>query len=132
MIWLQAMLAAILVAVGDQLSKAAVLARRPTAVAAGHRPFISIHCMLNPRGTLAPFLGVSALVGLWVASVVLAILVLAYGAAGHGVLMPIGIGAGIGGAARNVLDPLRRGALVRFISVRPGPGVHPPHPPLLP
>jgi signal peptidase II len=121
MVWLEAMLAAVLVTLGDQASKAAVLARRPAAAAAAHRPFISIQCMLNARGALGPFVGVPALLALWVAAVVLAMLVLMYGAAGHGVLLPIGIGAVIGGAAGNVLDRVRRGAIVDFIAVGPWP-----------
>ena len=121
MTWLAAMLTALLVTLGDQMSKAAVLARPPAAAAGAHRPFISIQCMLNPRGALGPFLGVPALLVLWAAAVVLAVLVLIYGAAGHGVLLPIGIGAVVGGAAGNVLDRIRRGAIVDFIAVGPWP-----------
>jgi signal peptidase II len=121
MIWLESMLAAILVAAGDQVSKAMVLARAPAAVPMGRRPFFSICCMVNPRGALAAFLGVPALLVLWAVAVVLAVLVLTYGAAGRGVLMPIGIGAVIGGAAGNLLDRVRRGAIVDFIAVGPWP-----------
>jgi hypothetical protein len=74
-IWLEAMLAAVLVTVGDQVRKAAVLARRPAA-GNGRRPFISIQCVLNARGALAPFLGVPALLALWVAAVLMAAVVL--------------------------------------------------------
>jgi signal peptidase II len=120
MTWLAAMLTAFLVMVGDQASKALVLSRQPAPLAV-RRPFISIQCMLNPRGALAPFLGASALIVLWIAAVVLALLVLTYGAAGHGVMLPIGIGAVIGGAAGNLLDRVRRGAIVDFIAVGPWP-----------
>jgi signal peptidase II len=117
MMWFASMLVAVLVAAGDQVSKAAVLARAPALASAGRRPFVSICCMLNRRGALAPFVGVPALLALWGAVVVFAALTLAYGVSGHGVLMPIGIGAVIGGAAGNVLDRVRRGAVVDFIAV---------------
>jgi len=120
MTWLAAMLTAFLVMVGDQVSKAFVLSRQPVPLAV-RRPFISIQCMLNPRGALAPFLGASALLVMWVAAVVLALLVLTYGAADNGVMLPIGIGAVIGGAAGNLLDRVRRGAIVDFIAVGPWP-----------
>ena len=120
MIWLESMLAAVLVAAGDQVSKAVVLSRWPVAAAASPRPFIAIRCMLNRRGALASFLGAPALLALWAAAVGLAALMLA-SMAGHGVLMPIGIGMLIGGAAGNVLDRLRRGAIVDFIVIGPWP-----------
>jgi len=121
MIWLEAMLVAVLAMAADQISKAAVLARRPAVAADVPRPFVSIHCVLNARGTMAPFLGVPALLALWVAAVVMAAAVLIYGANSHDVLMPVGIGLVIGGAAGNVLDRLRRGAIVDFIAVGPWP-----------
>jgi len=121
MIWLESMLAAIVVAVGDQICKAVVLSRWPTPAATTSRPFVSIRCMLNRRGTLLPFIGLRALVALWAAAVVLAALTLAYGPLDHGVLASIGIGAAIGGATGNLLDRLRRGAIVDFIAVGPWP-----------
>jgi signal peptidase II len=121
MMWFASMLAAVLVAAGDQLSKAAVLARGPAVAPAARRPFFSICCVLNRRGALAPFLGVPVLLVLWGAAVAFAGLTLAYGLPGHGVLVPIGIGAVIGGAAGNVFDRVRRGAVVDFIAVGPWP-----------
>jgi signal peptidase II len=121
MIWFEAMLAAVLVMAGDQLSKGIVLSRRPAPAGNVRRPFFSIHCVLNARGALAPFLGVPALLALWAAAVFMAAMVLAYGVGGHDVLLPIGIGLVVGGAAGNVLDRLRRGAIVDFIAVGPWP-----------
>ena len=121
MIWLEAMLAAILAVASDQVSKAAVLARRPWAAGNVRRPFISIQCVFNARGALAPFLGVPALLALWVAAVLMAAVALIYAVNGHDVLIPIGIGLLIGGAAGNVLDRMRRGAIVDFIAVGPWP-----------
>ena len=121
MIWLVSMLAAVLVAAGDQVSKAVVLARwRPTAATAP-RPFVAIRCLLNRNGALGRFVGARALLVLWAAAVAGAALALAYGVPGHDVLAPIGIGAIVGGAGGNVLDRLRRGAIVDFIAVGPWP-----------
>jgi signal peptidase II len=121
MIWLESLLAAVLVAVGDQVSKAVVLARCPPVAATAPRPFVAIRCLHNPRGALARFVGARALLVLWMAAVAAAALALAYGLPGHAVLAPIGIGAIIGGAGGNVLDRLRRGAIVDFIAVGPWP-----------
>jgi signal peptidase II len=121
MIWLESMLAAVLVAAGDQVSKAVVLARWPPAAATAPRAFLAIRCMLNRRGALAPFVGARALLALWAAAVAGAALALVYGMPGHDVLAPIGMGAIIGGAGGNVLDRLRRGAIVDFIAVGPWP-----------
>jgi signal peptidase II len=121
MIWLESMLAAALVTASDQVSKAAVLARWPPADSTAPRAFISIRCILNRRGTLAAFVGVPALLALWAAAIALAALALQSGVLGHGVLAPIGIGAVIGGATGNVLDRLRRGAIVDFLAIGPWP-----------
>jgi signal peptidase II len=121
MIWLEAVLAAVLVTAGDQVSKAAVLARWPACAGEARRPFISIQCVLNARGAMAPFLGLPGLLALWVAAVLMAAMALIYGANGHDVLVPIGVGFVIGGAAGNILDRLRRGAIVDFIAVGPWP-----------
>jgi signal peptidase II len=85
------------------------------------RPFVGIRCLLNRRGALAPFVGARALLVLWAGAAAGAARLLTYGIPGHGVLAPIGIGAVIGGAAGNVLDRLRRGAIVDFIAVGPWP-----------
>jgi signal peptidase II len=121
MIWLEATLAAVFAMAADQVSKAVVMARRPVAAGNVPRPFFSITCVLNARGALAAFLGVPALLALWVAAVLMAAVVLIYGVNGHDVLIPIGIGLMIGGAAGNVLDRVRRGAIVDFIAVGPWP-----------
>jgi signal peptidase II len=121
MIWLESMLAAALVTASDQLSKAAVLARWPPVGSTAPRAFISIRCILNRRGALAAFVGVPALLALWAAAIALAALALQSGVLGHGVLAPIGIGAAIGGATGNVLDRLRRGAIVDFLAIGPWP-----------
>ena len=123
MVWLEFILTATLVAAADQISKAIVLARWPLAAstAAAPRAFVSIHCLLNRRGALATLAGVPALAALWVALLLLAALTLHYGLLGHGLFMPIGAGALVGGATGNVLDRLRRGAVVDFVAIGPWP-----------
>jgi signal peptidase II len=115
------MLTAALVVAADQFSKAYVLARWPLAAASAPRPFVSIRCMLNRQGTLAALAGMPALAALWAAMIVLAALVLHTGLLGHDALVPIGIGAAIGGATGNVLDRLVRGAVVDFVAIGPWP-----------
>jgi signal peptidase II len=115
------MLTAALVVAADQLSKAFVLARWPLAGAAAPRPFLSIRCMLNRRGTVAALAGMPALAALWAAMIVLAALVLHSGLLGQAALVPIGIGAAIGGATGNLLDRLMRGAVVDFVAIGPWP-----------
>jgi signal peptidase II len=122
MVWLELILTAALVAAADQISKAVVLARWPLAAStATSRAFISIQCILNRQGTLAALAGAPALAALWAAMVLLAILTLHYGLPGHGAFVPIGIGALVGGATGNVLDRLRRGAVVDFVAIGPWP-----------
>lgn len=121
MIWLEAVLAAILVTAGDQISKSVVLARPAAPAGEARRPFFSIHCVLNARGALAPFLGVPALLALWVVAVSMGAMVLIYGDGGHDVLMPVGIGLVVGGSAGNVIDRVRRGVIVDFIAIGPWP-----------
>jgi signal peptidase II len=118
--WLAWMLAAALVLAGDQLSKAWVLAR-PAAAAAGRQPVVGIHCVLNRRGALAPFVGPRLLVLMWAALAALLVLCLHAGLLGEHLVGRIGLGAAIGGAAGNVVDRLYRGAIVDFIAVGPWP-----------
>jgi len=117
--YLVAMLAAVLVAGADQASKAVALARWPVP-ATVPVAFVAIRCVLNRRGALAPIVGARALVALWVAAVALAVAALAC-MPGHGALAAVGIGAVVGGATGNLLDRLRRGAVVDFIVVGPWP-----------
>jgi len=121
MIWLESMLTAAFVVAADQISKAFVLARWPPAGVAAPRSFVSIRCMLNRQGTLAAFAGVPALAALWAAMIVLGALILHYEWLGREALVPIGIGAALGGATGNVLDRLARGAVVDFVAIGPWP-----------
>jgi signal peptidase II len=120
MVWLELILTATLVAATDQISKAVVLARWPLA-ALKPRAFVSIQCVLNRQGALATFAGAPVLAGLWAAMLLLAVLTLHYGLLGHGAVVPVAIGATVGGATGNVLDRLRRGAVVDFVAIGPWP-----------
>ena len=88
MIWLQSILTAAFVVAADQVSKVFVLARWPLAGVATPRSFVPIQCLLHRQGTLAALAGVPAL----------AALILHYGLLGREALVPIGIGAALGGA----------------------------------
>lgn len=121
MVWFQWILTATLVVAADQASKAVVLARWPVATSTAPRAFISIHCILNRRGVLAALGGAPALTSLWAALIVVATLALHYGLLGHQAFGPSGVGAVIGGATGNVLDRLRRGAVVDFLAIGPWP-----------
>jgi signal peptidase II len=122
MVWLELMLTAALVAAADQISKAVILARWPlTAMTIGPRAFVSIRCQLNRQGALAGLVGTPVLAALWAALVLLAVLTLYYGLFGHRAFAPIGLGAMVGGAAGNVLDRLRHGAVVDFVAIGPWP-----------
>jgi signal peptidase II len=121
MIWLESILTAALVLAADQVSKGVVLARWPVAALTAPRSLVSIRCILNRQGTLAALAGVQALVALWVVMVMLAWLILHYGLLGHEAFVPIGVGAAVGGATGNVLDRLRREAIVDFVAIGPWP-----------
>ena len=58
---------------------------------------------------------------MWAMSIAVAALVLHFGMLGPGTLGPVGIGAAVGGATGNLLDQLRRGAIVDFIAIGPWP-----------
>jgi signal peptidase II len=117
MIWLEPMLAAVGVFMVDQVSKALVMSHIAAHETAPDRPFLSVQLVLNRRGLLGSFGGRPALLALWAASVAAAALVLHHGMLPPGMLGPVGIGAAVGGATGNVLDQLRRGAVVDFIAV---------------
>jgi signal peptidase II len=121
MIWLEALLTAGLVLAADQISKAFVLARWPRGPGPAGRPFVSIQCVLNRRGTVAALAGAPALVALWAVMMAFAVLILHTNLLGHDALAAIGIGAFVGGATGNVLDRLARGAVVDFLAVGPWP-----------
>jgi len=121
MIWFAWVLTVALVVVADQASKAFILARWPQATLTASRSFVSIRCILNQHGTLAALAGVPALAALWAVMIGLSALTLHYSLLGHEAVVPIGMGAAVGGATGNVIDRLRRGAVVDFVAIGPWP-----------
>lgn len=121
MVWLEWILTAVLVVAADQGSKAFILARWPLARLSAPRSFVSIRCILNRHGTLAAFAGTPALAALGAVMIVLSASILHTGLLGQGALVPIGMGAAIGGATGNVIDRVRRGAVVDFVAIGPWP-----------
>jgi signal peptidase II len=117
MIWLEPTLAAAAVLVADRLSKALVMARGVAAGLVPERRLFAIRPLLNRRGVFGSFGGRPGLLAMWAATVVIAALVLHSGALAAGSLGPVGIGAAVGGATGNLLDQLRRGAVVDFIAI---------------
>jgi signal peptidase II len=121
MIWIEWSLTVALVVAADQVSKAFILARWPLATLTAPSSFVSIRCILNRKGTLAARAGVPALTALWAAMIGLSALTLHCGLLGPEALLPIGIGAAVGGATGNVIDRLHRGAVVDFLAIGPWP-----------
>lgn len=113
------MLIAIAVAVSviaaDQASKAFVLSR--TWAANSNTGFLGIRKQLTRRGPLMLALARPTLVGLWIASAVIAAVLLQTGMIAETALNAACIGAALGGAASNVSDRLRREAIVDFIAI---------------
>jgi signal peptidase II len=121
MIWFEAILIALVVVIADQISKAVVLARSPPAGLTAPRSLVSIRCVLNRRGTLAALAGAPALVALWGAMIGFVAVILHCGLLGDEALVPLAVGAAMGGATGNVLDWLCRGAIVDFVAIGPWP-----------
>lgn len=113
------MLIAIAVAVSviaaDQASKAFVLSR--TSAANSNTGFLGIRKQLTRRGPLMLALARPTLVGLWIASAVIAAVLLQTGMIAETASNAACIGAALGGAASNVSDRLRREAIVDFIAI---------------
>jgi signal peptidase II len=113
------MLIAIAVAVGviaaDQASKAFVMSRA-RAENSSSRPLF-IRKQLTKHGPLMLSLARPTLVGLWLASAVIAVVLLQTGLIAENALNAACIGAALGGAAGNVADRVRRGAIVDFIAI---------------
>jgi signal peptidase II len=117
MIWLEPMFAAAAVLIADQVSKAIVMSRAKSHESVLERPFVSIQQAINRRGILASFGGRPTLLMTWAVSIVVATLALHSGIVAFGTLGPTGIGAAVGGATGNLLDQLRRGAVIDFIVI---------------
>jgi signal peptidase II len=111
--------AAVIVIAADQASKAFVLSR-PWAVAS-NTGFLSVRRQLTRRGPLMCALAKPLLVGLWLASIAIAVALLQAGVIADNALNAACIGAALGGAGSNVADRLRHEGIVDFIAIGPWP-----------
>ncbi|MGO9326886.1 MAG: signal peptidase II [Steroidobacteraceae bacterium] len=103
------------VVAADQFSKAFVLSRSWTANSdAG---FLSIRKVLMRRGPLMFYFTPKTHIGLWIASIAIAAVLLQAGMIAENALTAAAIGAALGGATGNVADRLRHGAIVDFIAI---------------
>lgn len=113
------MLIAIAVAVSviaaDQASKVFVLSR--SWAADSNARFLAVRKVLTRRGPPMLALASPTLVGLWIASAAIAAILLQTGIIAANALNAACVGAALGGAAGNITDRLRRGAIVDFIVV---------------
>jgi signal peptidase II len=116
-IWFEAVLAAILVLVTDQASKAVVLRTRPQPSNL-KRQFLLIRQALNRRGALASFTPRMLLLA-WGVTVALVALALYSGddVLYRSELGSVGFGVAVGGATGNMVDRMRQGAIVDFIAI---------------
>jgi signal peptidase II len=107
--------AAVSVVAADQASKAFVLSRSRTADS--HAGFLSIRKVLMQRGSLMFYFPPWMHVGLWIASIAIAAVLVRAGMIAENALNAAAIGAALGGAAGNIADRLRRGAIADFIAI---------------
>jgi signal peptidase II len=107
--------AAASVIAADQASKAFILSC--SWAAHSNSGFFSIRRQLTRRFVPVSTLPAGALVGLWIASAVIVAVLLQVGLIPESTLSAAGIGAALGGAAGNLADRLRLGAIVDFIVV---------------
>lgn len=107
--------AAVGVVAADQASKAFVLSRSWTADS--NAGFLSVRKVLMQRGPLMFYLTPGTHVGLWIASIAIAAVLVRAGMIAENALNAAAIGAALGGAAGNIADRLRHGAIVDFIAI---------------
>ena len=99
----------------DQGSKAFVLSRSWTADS--NAGFLSVRKVLMQRGPLMFYFTSRTHVGLWIASIAIAAVLVRAGMIAENALNAAAIGAALGGAAGNIADRLRHGAIVDFIAI---------------
>jgi signal peptidase II len=105
---------ALSVIAADQASKAFVLS---WTLANSNTEFLFIRTQLTRRGPLMLSLARPTLVGLWIVSAVIAAALLQTGIIAQNAVNAACVGAALGGAAGNVADRVRRGAIVDFIAI---------------
>src|SRR6204780_3796287 len=99
----------------DQFSKAFVLSRSWTANSSAG--FLSIRKVLMRQGPLMFYFTPKIHIGLWIASIAIAAILLRAGVIAENVLSAAAIGTALGGAGGNVADRLRHGAIVDFVAM---------------
>jgi signal peptidase II len=107
--------AAVSVVAADQASKAFVLSR--SWAADSNAGFVSVRKVLMQRGPLMFYFTPWTHVGLWIASIAIAAIFVRAGMIAENALNAAAIGAALGGAAGNIADRLRLGAIVDFIAI---------------
>ena len=106
---------ALVVIVADQASKALILSR--SWGAHPNAGFFSIRKVLTRRGPPMFAFSTWMLAGLWIVSASAAAVLLQRGIIADNAMSGVGIGAALGGAAGNIADRLRHGAIVDFIAI---------------
>jgi signal peptidase II len=107
--------AAVSVVAADQASKAFVLSR--SWAADSDAGFLSVRKVLMQRGPLMFHFTPRTHVGLWFASIAIAAVLVRAGMIAENPLSAAAIGTALGGAAGNIVDRLRHGAIVDFIAI---------------
>jgi signal peptidase II len=107
--------AAMSVIAADQASKAFILSRSWAVDA--DTGFLSIRKQLTRRVVPISTLPTLALASLWIASLAILAVLLQQGMIPENAMGAVGIGAALGGAAGNLADRLRHGAIVDFIVI---------------
>jgi signal peptidase II len=108
------LVAAAAVVLLDQSTKSLALRFLPPAGAAGSRQLGMLRLTTNSGSWLARGPSVPALAGLWLVTLACTVLALA---AGAGDLGGAGLLVALGGATGNLLDRVRRGAVIDFIAL---------------
>jgi len=107
--------AAVSVIAADQASKALILSR--SWAVDSNAGFFAIRRALTRRGPPMFAVSTRTLAGLWIASMAVAAVLLQRGIIADNAMSGIGIGAALGGAAGNIADRWRHGAIVDFIAI---------------
>jgi signal peptidase II len=104
----------------DQATKSLALRRRPESPAASPRGIV-LRRFLNRRGCGGEVATRHPLLALWVLELVALLCLVESGLLFRGVVAQMSLGAALGGAGGNLLDRVRRGAVVDFIDLRVWP-----------
>jgi len=99
----------------DQASKAFVLSR--SWAAGSNAGFLSVRKVSMQRDPLMFYFTPRTHVGLWIASIAIAAVLVRAGMIAENARNAAAIGAALGGAAGNIADRLRHGAIVDFIAI---------------